>query len=883
MDEPLLNPEEGLAPHSQEAEEALLGAILINNDALFEVASFLRADDFFFLRNQYVWEAMMRLQERNEVIDSLTLIEELRNQGRLDSIGSGSYITYLLSNSATAMNAEIYGRIVERTATRRRLLKASVEIAQLAKSEDMDVNEVIERAEANLFSVTERRLKREVTIIQDVLAEYYDRIEYLYRTRDKQSGVPTGFIDLDRLLGGLQKSDLLIVAARPGMGKTSFGLNIARNAARAGGRVAVFSLEMSNEQLVQRFIASESGIDSQKLRLGDLDDREWGLFTQSAARLSELPIFLDDTVAITPIQLRTKCRRLKREFDINLVIVDYLQLMNGKQGDRNQNREQEISYISQSLKELARELNLPVLALGQLNRAVEQRADKRPQLSDLRESGCLSGDTLISLADTGEVLPIRALAGRAGFNIWALNPDTLKLEKALVSRAFSTGVKPVYRLTTQLGRTIHATANHKFLTIHGWRRLDELQGGDYLALPRTMPSSDSQTMTDAELALLGHLIGDGCILPGQSIHYTTREIDLAQKVADLALEVFGNKVKPRIQQDHTWYQVYLPTTLKPSRRTRSPIVEWLVELGIWGFRSHEKFVPAKVFQQPTEAIALFLRHLWATDGCIKLVEGKSIRPIAYYASSSERLAIDVQTLLIRNCINARLKRIPQGSKGRDQYHVIVTGKQDMSIFIDRIGAVGQYKTQSLQQIWQHLDAHIANTNRDIIPFDIWRMYVVPSMQASGMTVRQMQSAIDMAHCGTTLYKQNVSRARAARVANVVQSKPLAALAESDVYWDTIQSIELDGEEEVFDLTVPGLHNFVANNIIVHNSIEQNSDVVMFIYRDDVYNENSEAPNQAEIIVAKHRNGPTGMISLYFDKRLTQFRDLMKQSIDLTNY
>lgn len=389
MHEPILNPEESLAPHSQEAEEAALGAVLINNDALLEVAAFLRADDFFFLRNQYVWEAMMRIQERNEVIDNLTLMEELRNQNRLDAIGGASYLTYLMSNTPTSLNAEIYGRIVERTATRRRLLKAAGEISDLAKSEDMDVNEVIERSEASLFTVTERRLKRDVTLIHDVLADYYDRVKYLYETQDKQSGVPTGFVDLDRLLGGLQKSDLLVLAARPGMGKTSFGLNIARNAARAGGRVAVFSLEMSNEQLVQRFIASESGIDSQKLRLGDLDDREWGLFTQSAARLSELPIFLDDTVAITPIQLRTKCRRIKREFDINLVIVDYLQLMNGKQGERNSNREQEISYISQSLKELARELNVPVVALGQLNRAVEQRADKRPQLSDLRESGAI--------------------------------------------------------------------------------------------------------------------------------------------------------------------------------------------------------------------------------------------------------------------------------------------------------------------------------------------------------------------------------------------------------------------------------------------------------------------------------------------------------------
>jgi replicative DNA helicase len=254
----------------------------------------------------------------------------------------------------------------------------------------LDVNDVIDNAEAALFAVTERCLKRDITPLEMALEEYYDRLEFLLENQDQTMGIPTDFHDLDRLLGGFQKSDLLVLAARPGMGKTSFALNIARNAARVGAHVAVFSLEMGKEQLVQRFVASESKIDSQRLRLGELDEHEWEKFTEVVERLRKLPIFLDDTVAITPNQLRTKCRRIHREHSLDLVIVDYLQLMNGQRGGRfQQNREQEISYISQALKELARELNIPVLSLAQLNRGVEQRSDKRPMLSDLRESGAI--------------------------------------------------------------------------------------------------------------------------------------------------------------------------------------------------------------------------------------------------------------------------------------------------------------------------------------------------------------------------------------------------------------------------------------------------------------------------------------------------------------
>ncbi|AFY44254.1 replicative DNA helicase [Nostoc sp. PCC 7107] len=655
---------------------------------------------------------------------------------------------------------------------------------------------------------------------------------------------------------------------------TAFCLNLAHNIA-AGYKlpVAVFSLEMSKEQLVQRLLASEAGIESGYLRSGRISQTQWEPLSRAIGMLSEMPIYIDDTPNMTVNEMRSQARRLQAEqgADLGLIVIDYLQLMEGA-GD---NRVQELSRITRSLKGLARELSVPVIALSQLSRGVEARTNKRPMLSDLRESGCLTGDTLITLADSGLQVPIKELVGKSGFAIWALNESTMQLEKANVSHTFSTGIKPVFTLTTRLGRKIRATVNHKFLTINGWKRLDELNLKQHLCLPRHIPSSGKPTMTYTEVALLGHLIGDGCTLPRHAIQYTTREIDLAENVAFLAREVFGDSIIPRISPERDWYQVYLSATKRLTHSVRNPIAKWLDSLGIFGLRSYEKFVPQELFSQPQELIACFLRHLWSTDGCIKLVAGKRPRPIAYYASSSERLAFDVQTLLLRLGINAKLKIIPQIGKGRNQYHVTITGKPDLELFIQKVRAVGEYKLGSLQQIAQHLENSIHNPNRDVIPKDVWKTLVIPAMPSVSLTTRLLHSSLGTSYCGSTLYKANLSRERALKVAKLVQSNELLSLANSDVYWDEIVSIELSGEEEVFDLTVPGLHNFVANNIIVHNSIEQDADLVIMLYRDEYYSPDTPDRGIAEVIVAKHRNGPTGTVKLLFDPQYTKFKNLAR--------
>ncbi len=377
-------------PNNIEAEEAVLGALLIDPEAIYRVVPFLQMDDFYLQKHRWVYEAMLRVHERRDPIDFLTLTSELAQQDRLDTVGGDAFISQLISAVPSAISVEAYGRLVEQTAVRRRLLDVASDIARLAYDESLAVDQVVDHSEKALFGVSQKRTTRGLQPIQEIVPRYYDHIEALYAHRGELMGVPSGFHDLDHILGGFQKSDLLILAARPGVGKTSLMLTFALHAAQQRKVVALFNLEMSAEQLVQRLVAQVSGIDAQRLRLGQLEDDEWPAFAEAIGHLSELPIYIDDTPAITVLQLRTKCRRLASERGLDIIFLDYLQLMDSD--FRSENRVQEVSFISRSLKGLAREVGVPLMTASQLSRAVEQRQDKRPQLSDLRESGSLEQD-----------------------------------------------------------------------------------------------------------------------------------------------------------------------------------------------------------------------------------------------------------------------------------------------------------------------------------------------------------------------------------------------------------------------------------------------------------------------------------------------------------
>jgi replicative DNA helicase len=385
----------GSTPQNAEAEASLLGALLIDSDAVVKIADNLSAPDFFDKRHERIYEAIIQLYENHEAIDVLTLSDKLKNNGHLDSIGGPAYLTELTNFVPTAAHVEQYADIVAQKAMRRRLIAASKEIADMGSDESKQLRALIEEAEVKLFEVSQQHIKQDVISLEAVLAESFDRLDDLHKDKQKIRGIPTGFKDIDSTLAGFQRSDLVILAARPSMGKTALALNFAHNVAvQANQPVLIFSLEMSKEQLVDRLLSIESGVDAWALRTGNLTDTDFEKIGHAMGTLSEAQIFIDDSPGITMSDLRTKARREAHRHPLGLIIVDYLQLMSGSSrfGGDYSNRVQEISEISRGLKGVARELNVPVLALSQLSRSVESRSPQIPQLADLRESGSIEQD-----------------------------------------------------------------------------------------------------------------------------------------------------------------------------------------------------------------------------------------------------------------------------------------------------------------------------------------------------------------------------------------------------------------------------------------------------------------------------------------------------------
>jgi replicative DNA helicase len=381
-----------IPPQNLDAEMSLLGAVLIDEETLADISEHVTPKDFYDKRHGIVYGAMMRLYEKHKPVDLLTLTEELSRKKELETVGGSAYLTELTNYVPTAAHAEAYAELVSQKAIRRRLIKASGDISELGYDEETSTQELLEQAEAQLFSVSDQSLKQDLVSIESILTESFDRMEELHRNKGTLRGVRTGYRDLDNMTAGLQRSDLIILAARPAMGKTTLVTNLAYNVATIAKQpVLFFSLEMSKEQLVDRMLADASGVDAWNIRTGNLSDEDFSKLSEAMGEMAEAPIFIDDTPGVSVLEMRTKARRAMHEQPLGLIIVDYLQLMQGS-GRDNGNRVQEVSEISRGLKLLARELNVPVIALSQLSRSVESRSPQIPQLADLRESGSIEQD-----------------------------------------------------------------------------------------------------------------------------------------------------------------------------------------------------------------------------------------------------------------------------------------------------------------------------------------------------------------------------------------------------------------------------------------------------------------------------------------------------------
>lgn len=384
--------ESRVPPQNLEAEQAVLGAILLEAEALVASMERLRAEDFYSVSHQRIFEVMVALGEDGEPIDLVTLTARLQDLGQLDEVGGVSYLAKLAGAVPTAANVEYYAQIVEEKSMLRRLIRTATQIVSSGYATEEDVGVLLSDAERRIMELSHNRSSSGFISIRDVLMEVFERVEFLYNHKGGVTGIPSGFVDLDKMTSGFQRNDLIILAARPSVGKTAFALNVAQNVAvRASETVAIFSLEMSAAQLVQRMICAESNVDATRMRTGDLKGDDWEKLSMAIGSLSEAQIYIDDTPGITVADIRAKCRRLKKEKGLGMVLIDYLQLIQGR-GKAGENRQQEVSEISRTLKMIARELEVPVIALSQLSRGVEQRQDKRPMMSDLRESGSIEQD-----------------------------------------------------------------------------------------------------------------------------------------------------------------------------------------------------------------------------------------------------------------------------------------------------------------------------------------------------------------------------------------------------------------------------------------------------------------------------------------------------------
>ncbi|MDF2723876.1 MAG: dnaC [Paenibacillus sp.] len=384
--------ESRIPPQNLEAEQAVLGAILLDSDALITVMERVGSDDFYRTSHQHIFGAMLELATQNEPIDLITLTARLQDNQQLEPIGGISYLSQLANAVPTAANVDYYAQIVEEKSMLRRLIRTATQIVSDSYAGEDDVGGLLGDAEKRILEISQRQSGSGFIAIRDVLMEVFDKVEFLFNHKGGVSGIPSGFPDLDKMTSGFQRSDLIIVAARPSVGKTAFALNIAQNVGvRAKETVAIFSLEMGAAQLVQRMICAEANVDATRMRTGQLENDDWEKLTMAMGTLSEANIYIDDSPSVTVADIRAKCRRLKQEKGLGLIAIDYLQLISGR-GKSGENRQQEVSEISRTLKQIARELSVPVIALSQLSRGVEQRQDKRPMMSDLRESGSIEQD-----------------------------------------------------------------------------------------------------------------------------------------------------------------------------------------------------------------------------------------------------------------------------------------------------------------------------------------------------------------------------------------------------------------------------------------------------------------------------------------------------------
>jgi replicative DNA helicase len=859
-------------PHSLEAEQALLGGLLLDAVAWDNIADVVTREDFYRPDHQLIFEAIANLVGEGKPCDVVTVSQELERTGKLEGAGGLAYLSSIARDTPSAANVRAYGDIVRERSLLRQLIRAGTDIAAAVFNNNGETaRDLVDRAEQRVFEIAEGSFRRRegAVSVRTLLPGVIDQIDDWHNNPDKLRGLPTGFTDFDKITGGLRPGDLMIVAGRPSMGKTTLAVNMAEYAAVHPGTrasVAIFSMEMPSEQVITRMLSSIGGVPLNSLRSGKISDEDWVRITSATSQLSEAKIFVDESPALNPTELRARARRVKREHGLNLVVVDYLQLM--QVPGTKENRATEIAEISRGLKTLAKELQVPVIALSQLNRAVEQREHKKPVMSDLRE--CVSGDTLVCLTD-GRRVPIESLVGTEP-EVWAID-EQKRLTRARSDKVWNVGRRAVFKVQLASGRSIRATAEHRLLAGAGWTTVNELKVGDRLGLAHRLPEPvQPKRWPDHWVVLLAHLVGDGSYPVHQPLRYTTASEENCAAVRGSA-EMFGCRVT---RNDGAGDRHQLLISGSGNRWSPFGVGKWLKDLGIFGQRSHQKHLPAEVFSLSNGQIALLLRHLWATDGNIAVRKAPSRGGHAVsFPTCSRRLAEDVGALLLRLGIVSRTQTVKVGHY-RPVYVVCVSGAESQRTFLQEVGAFGP-RREAATLLAEALRDVRANANVDTLRTEAFAA-VRAEMTAQG-TSQHAMARIRGAAPSAPHFRVSPHRAPTANYAGQPDSPEPEQWASSDLFWDRIVAITPDGEEDVFDLTVPGPACWLADGVVSHNSgsLEQDADIILLIYREEVYDRNTTRKGIAEIDLVKHRNGEIGTFLLTFQGQYTRFANYVSDS------
>lgn len=832
------------APYSVEAEQSVLGGLLLKPDSWDIIADMIAERDFYRAEHQLIFRHIARMNEHSKQVDVITVAESLESTGKLDKVGGLPYLGGLAQNTPSAANIRSYAQIV-RSKRKDRDFQAAIADLNTISAGAGEIGQKIENA-VNVLNALADDKQNEPLRLSDAASTAIESLERRYAQGGEIHGLKTGLIDIDRKTGGLQPGDLIILAGRPSSGKTSLSMNIAEHVAIADGiPVMVFSLEMSDEQLATRAIANQGGVSLNVLRSAKMQDEDWNRLTHAVGKMQDAPMFIDSNPASTAMQMHVRARRIKRQHGLGLIVIDYLQLMEGG----GENRNNELSIITRRLKMMAKDLNVPVICLSQLSRKVEDRLDKRPMMSDLRDCLC---------AATTKLYACNGVQTNAESLISSYSLNSVGAIDMIESENIPKGTSEVIDVTLRSGRAIRCTPNHLILTDKGWIKAKELTVEHAIACAHKI-NAPQATVSIPHARWMGWMLGNGSMRGYSSPTFICSDILLANEFIQKTQELFLVTPKPH---KHKCKKVYQFDITYSTIRTAAgnACKDWLREHDMWGRISHEKFIPEWFMRTAdNNSMAELIGGLIDTDGCVpKFGDG---RFNVKFSTTSLQMAQQVLFMFSRLGVFARMDGGYLSDIATKKCYTVVIAEGDELRKLQEIIKLTGVKGEKLKAIIPGKGSNHGNRLGKWVGKEL-----VSSAREAGIS----QKSFGYRDQGTRISHKDLKSLLRKLPSDTC--KYLRQLVNDSVYWDRLKTITTAGTAQLFDRHVPIDHNFIANGIIVHNSgaIEQDADLIIMLYRDDYYNPDSHNKGVAEANIVKHRMGETGLVLLTFAGEYSKF-------------